>query len=84
MALEEDRNDDDGAHRLPDGAPARGADAGALLRRPGGRGRRLDAELATAFRAACAGVEALRATHLRHAARDRCPPGGAGAGSTGW
>jgi hypothetical protein len=37
--------------------------------------RRLDAELATAFRAACAGVEALRATHLRHAARDRCPPG---------
>ena len=36
--------------------------------------RRIDEELATAYRAACAGIEALRAAHVRHAARDRCPP----------
>ena len=36
--------------------------------------RSIDEELATAYRAACAGVEALRAAHVRHAARDRCPP----------
>jgi hypothetical protein len=37
--------------------------------------RRLDEELATAYRAACAGIEALRAAHVRHATRDHCPPG---------
>jgi hypothetical protein len=37
--------------------------------------RRLDEELATAYRAACAGVEVLRAAHARHEAHDCCPPG---------